>query len=80
MLDNIALCNYEVPTPIQAYTIPAVLQGRDIIATAQTGESSKHTLESLAEILRRIRKDCCLLDSLHLQAHGQGQEACRCPS
>lgn len=38
MVDNIDLCGYEVPTPVQAYTIPAVLTGNDVIAVAQTGE------------------------------------------
>jgi ATP-dependent RNA helicase DDX3X len=38
MVDNIDLCGYENPTPVQAYTIPAVLQSRDVIAVAQTGE------------------------------------------
>ena len=28
---------YRVPTPIQAYTIPAVLSGADVIGIAQTG-------------------------------------------
>jgi hypothetical protein len=28
---------YEAPTPIQAKTIPALLQGRDLIGQAQTG-------------------------------------------
>lgn len=31
------MCRYEVPTPIQAYTIPAVLTGHDLIAISQTG-------------------------------------------
>jgi len=38
MLENIALCKYDAPTPIQAYTIPSVLQGFDVVACAQTGE------------------------------------------
>ena len=37
MISNIKLCGYLSPTPIQAYTIPAVLSGHDIIAVAQTG-------------------------------------------
>jgi len=28
---------YSVPTPIQAYTIPAVLAGADVIGISQTG-------------------------------------------
>jgi ATP-dependent RNA helicase DDX3X len=38
MVQNIELCKYETPTPIQAYTIPAAMKGFDVIATAQTGE------------------------------------------
>ena len=40
MLDNIKLCGYKVPTPIQAYCLPSILKGHDIIAVAQTGKSS----------------------------------------
>ena len=39
MLDNIKLCRYNVPTPIQAYVLPSVLKGIDIIGIAQTGEA-----------------------------------------
>ncbi|KAI5289115.1 hypothetical protein KEM54_004390 [Ascosphaera aggregata] len=38
MLENIRLCRYTVPTPIQAYSIPAVLTNHDLIAVAQTGK------------------------------------------
>lgn len=38
MSENISLCRYDVPTPIQAYAIPAVLTGHDLIAIAQTGK------------------------------------------
>ena len=43
MVQNIDLCGYVHPTPVQAYTIPAVLQSRDIIAVAQTGRSRPQT-------------------------------------
>jgi ATP-dependent RNA helicase DDX3X len=49
MLENVKLCQYEVPTPIQAYCIPAVLTGHDVVAVAQTGELTR--LTTLCRIL-----------------------------
>ncbi len=48
MVQNIELCGYKDPTPVQAYTIPAAVQNRDIIAVAQTGKppSLTHILSS----------------------------------
>lgn len=37
MVDNVRMCHYYDPTPVQAYAIPAVLQGFDVIAVSQTG-------------------------------------------
>ncbi len=37
ILKAISEKKYEVPTPIQEYTIPLILEGKDIIASAQTG-------------------------------------------
>jgi ATP-dependent RNA helicase DDX3X len=37
MLENVKLCRYDSPTPIQAFTIPAVLTGHDVVGVAQTG-------------------------------------------
>ena len=37
VLKAVAEAGYETPTPIQAQTIPFVLQGRDVLGTAQTG-------------------------------------------
>jgi superfamily II DNA/RNA helicase len=37
LLQSLAACGYDEPTPIQARTIPLLLQGRDVIASAQTG-------------------------------------------
>ena len=41
MLQNIKLCGYEVPTPIQAYVLPSVFKNIDIIGIAQTGEEQQ---------------------------------------
>jgi len=37
LLENIGRCKFLKPTPIQKYSIPTVLQNRDLMACAQTG-------------------------------------------
>jgi ATP-dependent RNA helicase RhlE len=46
---------YDTPTPIQLQTIPAVLKGRDMMASAQTGtgKTAGFTLPLLQQIMQR---------------------------
>ncbi|KAK3064680.1 hypothetical protein LTS18_004941, partial [Coniosporium uncinatum] len=52
MLQNVELCKYDHLTPIQAHTIPSVLQGYDVVACAQTG--SGKTAAYLIPVISRL--------------------------
>ncbi|KAF7587753.1 hypothetical protein BBP40_006798 [Aspergillus hancockii] len=56
--DNIRLCHYDVPTPIQAYAIPAVLTGHDLIAIAQTGsgKTAAFLIPVLSQLMGKAKK------------------------
>ncbi|KAL1968112.1 hypothetical protein VTN77DRAFT_2242 [Rasamsonia byssochlamydoides] len=58
MLENIRLCGYNVPTPIQAYSIPAVLTGHDLIAVAQTGsgKTAAFLIPVLSKLMGKAKK------------------------
>lgn len=49
---RIASLNFVTPTPVQAGAIPPALEGRDVLATAQTGTGK--TLSFLVPILERL--------------------------
>ena len=46
--------NFETPTPVQAGAIPPALEGRDVLATAQTGTGK--TLSFLIPIVERLSR------------------------
>jgi ATP-dependent RNA helicase DDX3X len=47
MLENVKLAGYDVPTPVQAYCLPAILKGHDVVACAQTGKSQRPTVSCI---------------------------------
>ncbi len=54
VLDGIEAMGYRTPTPIQQQAIPAILDGKDLIATAQTGtgKTAAFILPILDKVLR----------------------------
>ncbi|PLX84186.1 MAG: ATP-dependent helicase [Desulfuromonas sp.] len=52
ILQAIAACGYNEPTPIQAKSIPEVLAGRDVLASAQTGTGK--TAAFMLPVLQRL--------------------------
>ncbi|MDH5673823.1 MAG: DEAD/DEAH box helicase [Myxococcales bacterium] len=67
LLCAIERANYRQPTPVQAQAIPPALQGRDVLATAQTGtgKTAAFTLPLLQRLQHRV-DDRCVLRALVL--------------
>ena len=57
ILDGVRAAGYSSPTPIQAATIPAALEGRDLIGCAQTGtgKTAAFVLPLLDRLVRSTR-------------------------
>ena len=58
MLENLKHCKYIDPTPIQSYVIPAVLNGYDVIAIAQTGsgKTAAFMIPILSKLMGKAKK------------------------
>ncbi|MGB6198453.1 MAG: DEAD/DEAH box helicase [Candidatus Acidiferrales bacterium] len=52
MKDRLAAARFTIPTPVQAATIPHALEGKDVLATAQTGTGK--TLAFLVPIIEHL--------------------------
>src|ERR1700724_1947573 len=50
--ERLSLANFAIPTPVQAAAIPQALEGKDVLATAQTGTGK--TLAFLMPIIERL--------------------------
>lgn len=54
LLKKLTAANFITPTPVQSGAIPPALEGRDVLATAQTGTGK--TLSFLIPIVERLQK------------------------
>jgi ATP-dependent RNA helicase RhlE len=52
MKERLAAANFSIPTPIQAAAIPELMNGKDVLATAQTGTGK--TLAFLLPIMEKL--------------------------
>lgn len=63
LLQTIAQVGYETPSPIQAQTIPILLQGHDLLGQAQTGtgKTAAFALPILAKLNTRDKSTQALV-------------------
>lgn len=59
----LAAMDYEIPTPVQAQAIPLVLEGKDVLATAQTGtgKTAAFALPLLKKMIEGARRPALIV-------------------
>ena len=55
MKEQLSAANFVTPTPVQAATIPNALEGKDVLATAQTGTGK--TLAFVVPVIEQLLRD-----------------------
>jgi ATP-dependent RNA helicase DDX3X len=60
MMETLQLMHYGAPTPVQAYCIPAVLTGHDVVASAQTGsgKTGAYLIPIISKLMGKAKKLC----------------------
>src|SRR5258706_6114524 len=53
--ERLSLANFSTPTPVQAAAIPQALEGKDVLATAQTGTGK--TLAFLIPVIEHLLQE-----------------------
>lgn len=66
MLKNVQLCGYQIPTPIQAYVLPAVLRNTDVIGIAQTGsgKTAAYLIPTISKLMGKAKRLCAIRPNL----------------
>lgn len=57
MLENIELCQYDSPTVVQMYAVPAVTMNMDLVAISQTGGYSTGSFLLPVTDFNRVRQN-----------------------
>ena len=82
LIDNVSRLGYVEPTPIQTSSIPPVMAGLDVVATAETGsgKTAAFLLPLYHRLLRSGRRGrirgliLCPTREIALQTHGEAQK------